>query len=164
MNYNSIARIAFWLSVKGSIILLFSFAPQSAYGNNSYHLEECYQKAAQRYRVNPYLLKAIAQVESSERANATNVNQHPTKTTEDIGLMQINSIWLPQLKPYGINREKLFNPCLNAHIGAWILAQQIQKYGNTWYAIGAYHSRTPELNSKYSKKVQQKLRNMGAIS
>ena len=123
----------------------------------------CYEKAGAYYSVNPWLLKAIASVESNENPSATNVNRQFKQLNEDIGIMQINSIWLPQLAKFGISRQSLFDQCLNIHVGAWILAQQIQTYGNTWTAVGAYHSRTPERNQWYAQKVVHRLQTWGKI-
>ena len=123
----------------------------------------CYEKAGAYYSVNPLLLKAIASVESNENPSATNVNRQFKQFNEDIGIMQINSIWLPQLAKFGISRQSLFDQCLNIHVGAWILAQQIQTYGNTWTAVGAYHSRTTERNQWYAQKVVHRLQTWGKI-
>lgn len=123
----------------------------------------CYEQAAARYYVNPHLLKAIAKVESSENPNAININRQFKTHNEDIGLMQINSRWLPELQNYGISREHLLDACVNAHVGAWILSRQIKVYGNTWKAVGAYHSATPALNSKYAHRVYVQLRKDGVV-
>ncbi|GAB6075242.1 hypothetical protein JCM12825_01200 [Desulfurobacterium crinifex] len=96
-------------------------------------------------------MKAIAEVESGMNPKAINHNRNGTK---DLGLMQINTIWLKELKKYGIGEKELLeDPCLNIHIGAWILNKCIAKYGYNWKAVGCYHSCTPELNKSYSRKV-----------
>ena len=102
-------------------------------------------------------------MESNENPKAQNLNRQFKGLNEDIGMMQINSIWLPQLAKFGISRDALFNPCLNVHIGAWILAQQMQTYGNTWTAVGAYHSRTPDRNKWYADKVHNRLKAWGKL-
>jgi soluble lytic murein transglycosylase-like protein len=48
--------------------------------------------------------------------------------------MQINSRWLGDTVAYGIGREQLFDPCINTHVGAWILAQNISRLGYGWEA------------------------------
>ena len=122
----------------------------------------CYEAAAQRHGVNAQLLRAIARVESSENPGALNINRQFRQPNEDIGLMQINSVWLPELNRYGIERQHLFDACLNAHVGAWILARQMRKFGNTWTAVGAYHSQTPHLNARYAQRVYRELQRSGA--
>lgn len=67
--------------------------------------------------------------------------------------MGINSIWLPQLAKYGITRERLFDPCTNVMVGAWIYAGHVRKYGYSWKAVGAFHSKTPDKSAVYVQKV-----------
>lgn len=55
----------------------------------------------------------------------------------DVGIMQINSYWL---KKYRIAIEEVLEPQKNIAMGVWILAREIQRYGLTWQAIGAYHT------------------------
>lgn len=110
----------------------------------------CYQQAAKQFQLDPLLLKAIAQVESSGNPNAVRVNKNATK---DVGLMQINSIHLDDLHKRGITEEKLLNGCVNLKVGARILRGHINNYGLNWYAVGAYHSKTPSRNIVYQKKV-----------
>ncbi len=73
--------------------------------------------------------------------------------SRDIGLMQINTGWLPVLGRYGISREDLWDPCTNVRVGAWIMSKNIATYGYTWEAIGAYNARSPEKRMRYAKLV-----------
>lgn len=125
---------------------------------------QCFEAAAFRHGVNPHLLRAIAHVESSGKADAVNINRQFRTYNEDIGLMQINSIWLQELAVHGIHRQHLLDACINIHVGAWILARQIRKYGNTWQAVGAYHSATPDLNVRYARRVHAQLQRDGVIA
>ncbi len=34
-------------------------------------------------------------------------------------------------------------PCVSVYVAAWRLREMTNKYGNTWAAVGAYHSETP---------------------
>lgn len=113
--------------------------------------EYCFEKAGRRYGINPLLLYAIAKVESNFNPRALNYNENGTY---DIGVMQINSSWLPVLRKYGIREESLYNPCINVHVGAWVLAQCVAKYGWSWRAIDCYNkgSKARE-NSEYVWKV-----------
>lgn len=110
----------------------------------------CFDEAAARYKVSAQLLRDISQVESSMNPNAIGVNDDGS---EDLGLMQISSYWLPKLNRYGITRKDLFVPCDNIHVGAWILAHNIAQYGHTWRAVGAYNARSEKKREKYVKKV-----------
>lgn len=101
----------------------------------------CFEQAGERYGVSPQLLRAIARVESGLRAHAVN-RQHERRTgSYDIGLMQINSRWLPTLSAYGIDERALVSdPCRNVMVGAWILAGNFARYGAGWEAVGAYNA------------------------
>lgn len=138
MQYNSI--------IKNLVLVLFFIAP-------SFAMAFCFDDAARRYYVNPDLLRAIARVESNMNPRA--INHSNENGSYDIGLMQINSSWLPVLARYGIKEEDLFDPCVNVHVGAWILAQNFRDLGFNWQAIGAYNARSPEKRLRYALKVYQ---------
>ena len=55
-------------------------------------------------------------------------------------------------------------PCANVYIAAWHLRQQMNKYGNTWQAVGAYHSETPALRDQYAQQIVGILRKWNLIS
>ncbi|ABM97154.1 lytic transglycosylase domain-containing protein [Methylibium petroleiphilum] len=110
----------------------------------------CFKEAAERYKVSEALLRAIAKTESNFNPKALNRNSNGT---EDIGVMQINSSWLPTLAQFGIGREQLKDPCTNVNIGAWVLANNIARHGETWRAVGAYNAATPSKQVVYVEKV-----------
>jgi soluble lytic murein transglycosylase-like protein len=114
----------------------------------------CWEEAANKYGINPYLLYAIAKTESSLNPNAFNRNKNGSY---DIGLMQINSIWLPTLRKYGLTERHLYDPCTSIQVGAWILAQNMQRWGNSWDAVGAYNSANPTYRLPYAMKVYRNL-------
>ncbi|RZI42187.1 invasion protein [Herbaspirillum sp. HC18] len=117
---------------------------------SSGHVFACWNEAATRYGVHPYLLYAIAKTESGLNAKAINRNKNGTY---DIGLMQINSGWLPVLRKYGFDEKQLMEPCTSIQVGAWILAQNMARLGNSWEAVGAYNSTKADLRMKYALKV-----------
>lgn len=117
----------------------------------------CYEAAGQRQQVNPCLLKAIAAQESAFNSKVVRPPYAAGNKdgSTDYGLMQINSSHLKRLAAYGVTADMLLNdPCVNVHWGAWVLAQFIKKYGNTWEAVGAYNASTPAKRYKYVKGVQ----------
>lgn len=117
--------------------------------------EHCsWQSAAQRYGVNERVLYAIARQESGLNPAAVN---HNTDGSYDLGLMQINSRWLPQLAKYGITAQHLLDSCINLNVGAYILAEGVKRHGNTWQAIGAYHSSTPWRRDRYAMAIYRHL-------
>jgi soluble lytic murein transglycosylase-like protein len=114
----------------------------------------CWEEAGAQYQVHPYLLYAIAKTESGLNPRAINRNKNGTY---DIGLMQINSRWLPTLRRHGVDEKQLYEPCTSIRVGAWILAQNIQRMGNTWEAVGAYNSSKPSLQLKYALRVYRNM-------
>jgi soluble lytic murein transglycosylase-like protein len=105
-------------------------AGRYAYGN-------CLVKTARSFQISPVLVDAIIKAESNHNPQAININN---SGSEDVGLMQINSQWLPQIKPLGYDRNSLFDACTNIQVGTWILAQEIQRFGYTWTAVAAYNA------------------------
>ena len=116
---------------------------------------DCFDEAAAYHRVNPWVLRGIAHIESNFQANAQNKN---TNGSWDYGMMQSNSIHLPRLAKYGISKADLFDRCKSIHVAAWLLREKIDKHGNTWVAVGAYHSETPRFRDPYARKVEAVIR------
>lgn len=116
--------------------------------------QACWDQAAVRYGVNPHLLYAIAKTESGMNPSAINRNENGSV---DLGLMQINSIWFPTLRRHGIDEKALLDPCTSIHVGAWILAQNLRRMGNTWEAVGAYNAGKFDLRMKYALKVYKNI-------
>lgn len=114
----------------------------------------CWEEAAARYGVNAHLLYAIARTESNLNPRALNRNKNGSV---DVGLMQINSRWFPMLRKYGVSEEQLLDPCTSIHVGAWVLAQNMQRMGNSWEAVGAYNARDPVLRQRYAGKVYRNI-------
>jgi soluble lytic murein transglycosylase-like protein len=98
--------------------------------------QQCVEEASKTYGINPLIVYAIIKTESGFNPYAINKNRNGTY---DLGLMQINSSWLPTLRKYGYTVNHLFDPCINARIGTWILAQCIHKFGYNWKAIDCYN-------------------------
>lgn len=114
----------------------------------------CFDLAAQRYNVSPVLLQAIAQQESGGRSTAINVNSNGTR---DIGLMQINSSWLPTLARHGIAERDLLDPCVNVLVGAWILSNNFARLGYTTQGLGAYNAASPDKRERYAQQVLRRM-------
>ena len=113
--------------------------------------EVCFDKASARYSIDKKILKAIAKTESGFQERI--VSRPNSNSNVDIGMMQINSSWLPTLKQYGISERHLLNACTNIYVGAWILANNFVSHGRTWRAIGAYNSPTFSNQAIYARKV-----------
>jgi soluble lytic murein transglycosylase-like protein len=123
-----------------------------AFFNFSFGFYHCFFDAGERYRVDPYLLSAIASVESGFNPKAINYNKNGSV---DYGIMQINSFWL---KKYKIPKEWIWEPCYNIHFGAMVLRRCMDAYPNNLkQAIDCYNKgeRAKE-NSEYVLKVYKK--------
>ena len=80
------------------------------------------------------------------------------ETSVDIGLLQINSQWLPRLH---IAPESLLDPCVNVRVGAAILAANFvaaSRPGRSHLhalvaALSAYNSGSETAAMKYAQKV-----------
>lgn len=123
-----------------------------------HHYKACLLDAARHYQISPRLIQAIIFTESNSNSEATNIN---TSGSEDVGIMQINSEWLPQIKAFGYDRASLFDPCINITVGTWILAQEIQRFGYNWEAVGAYNAgpsaKRESRRINYAKRVYSNL-------
>ena len=112
----------------------------------------CFNEASARYRVPTALLVAIAQHESKGQTRAVNLNPNGSR---DIGLMQINSGWLPLLSQHGLHEQDLFDPCVNVLVAAWILSNNFQRLGHTTQGLGAYNATTPWKRERYARQILQ---------
>ena len=126
---------------------------QIAYGQAD---SACFEQAAKRYRVSAQILRSISRVESGGNPAAFHRNANGSW---DIGHMQINSAWLPTLAKYGITKDRLTNSCVNTYVGAWILANNFQRMGYGWNAVGAYNAKSQDKAAAYARKVAANLRN-----
>lgn len=109
----------------------------------------CFAHAAHTYGVNQQVLLAIAWRESHLQPWKVH---HNSDGSTDYGVMQINSRNLPFL---GLTQRSALALCPNILAGARLYRRAIQRYGNTWAAVGAYHSTTPMLRQRYARDVQQ---------
>jgi soluble lytic murein transglycosylase-like protein len=118
------------------------------------HAEDCFNQAAAYQGVNPSVLRAVAWFETKGDASAINRNANGSI---DVGQLQINSIHFGDLARQGVPHRALTDPCVNVYVAAWLLKQKMVKYGNTWRAIGAYHSESPRLRDAYARSIQKSL-------
>ncbi|MBY0379628.1 MAG: lytic transglycosylase domain-containing protein [Burkholderiales bacterium] len=131
--------------------LLVNFIMSTSYAIN---IDKCFIVASKQYQIPTKLLKAIAKTETRFDPLAVHVNSNHSY---DIGMMQINSAWLPKLNKVGISEAELLDGCKNIQIGAWILAQNIKQYGFNSRAIGAYNATTSQLQEKYAQLVMKNI-------
>ncbi|EGI2439383.1 TPA: lytic transglycosylase domain-containing protein [Escherichia coli] len=132
---------------------------------NNNHLDSCFIQAGKRYLIAPELLKTIAQQESGLVATAINHNKNKSGKiiSTDYGIMQINSVHIPELKKLGVIKNKdelLKKPCLNIQTGAWILARHFQRCGVNWECLGSYNAGFSKNNTArrmiYARKIHNR--------
>jgi soluble lytic murein transglycosylase-like protein len=115
----------------------------------------CIFTAAQTYSVPPTVILGVLNVESGRVGMA----QPNNNGTYDLGPMQINTIWVPELANYWRVPEKTAlrwvrdDACINIGVGAWILRKKMNEAGSLAGGIAGYHSMTPSLGSVYRNKV-----------
>ena len=121
-------------------------------------LSFCFEEAGAEYGISPQLLWAIAKKESGFKPHAINYNSNGSF---DFGLMQINSSWYDKL---GHDRWMMLgDACFNVKTGAWVLAQCISRYGNTWDAVGCYNSSKKSTRIRYANSIYGILVKAGVI-
>jgi len=116
----------------------------------------CMTLVAQTYALPPRVLPAIQAVEGGN----IGVIHHNTDGSDDLGPMQVNTLWLPTLArltelPAEEVRERLLTrPCFNVAAAGLILRTYLNETrGNLLRAVGNYHSHTPVLNLRYQARV-----------
>jgi soluble lytic murein transglycosylase-like protein len=117
----------------------------------------CWDEAGEGHAIDPLLLKAIAWKES--RGNTGAIGPQLPNGQRALGVMQINTVHLPALAPFGIRREDLFDACTSQAIGAWVLANCIAQFGMTWKSVGCYYAGPRSTNliaqAAYVRDVQR---------
>jgi hypothetical protein len=107
------------------------------------------------YQLPPQALPAIHAVENG-RAGIVRRNRNGS---EDLGLMQINTLWLPLLsRGTGLSitrlrRALIQQECFNVAVAGAILRIYLHETGDLAKAIGYYHSHTPALSEAYQARV-----------
>lgn len=99
----------------------------------------CFEEAGYYYNISPTLLSAISWVESNHTPGAIRKNRNGST---DNGHMQINSFWADKIgQDYQyLKGTEPEHACYQTYVGAWILRQCINRYGNTWDAVACYHT------------------------
>ena len=111
---------------------------------------DCIDEAAARHQVNALVLRAIGWQESRLQPAAVGRNANGSI---DVGAFQINSVHLSELGRYGIDRAALADGCVSADVAAWHYRRQVDQYGDSWLAVGAYHSQTPARAAWYANRI-----------
>ncbi|WP_024873162.1 lytic transglycosylase domain-containing protein [Tolumonas lignilytica] len=109
-------------------------------------------QAAQKYDVDPLLIKSVIATESSGKSDAIG---KPTSAGQAVGLMQL----MPSIqKAYGVTDPK--DPSQNINAGVALLADNLKQYGNPQAAVLAFNGGSDQSNwnPDYANSVIQKYR------
>lgn len=110
----------------------------------------CSIEAASRYGFDPSILIAIAEKEGGKpESKVKNSNG-----TIDYGLLQVNTVWLNDLRKHGIKTEHVLgDTCYPYHLAAWRIKRHIvyDKNGDLYTKVSNYHSKTKKYNDIYKK-------------
>ena len=113
----------------------------------------CVNHAARHFRIHPAVIHAIIDVEGGKIGTMSK----NTNGTYDMGIMQINTIHLPDIYaayPTVSSWEHVaYQPCTNIAIGTWILSKKIKGAPDLWTGVGHYHSKTKKYKKAYLKKI-----------
>ena len=129
-------------------------------------LAACILLAAQTYSVPPAVLMGIYQVEQGKVGQEVGPNGNGSY---DLGPMQINTIWLPELAgKWGVTEKTARrwvrdDACTNVGVSAWIFSQHFEETQNIKQAIAHYHSRTPKFGNRYKGKVIRRMVDNGLV-
>jgi len=129
-------------------------------------LAACMMLAAQTYQVPPAVMIGIMHVEGGRVGQQVGPN---VNGTYDLGPMQVNTLWVPELaKAWNVSPKtahKLLrdNGCVNVRVAAWILKQKIEEAGSLYGGIAYYHSATPRFGTRYAAKVIATMKKKGLI-
>ena len=116
----------------------------------------CMAAAAAFYHLPPRVLPTIQAVEGG-RVGLVRIN---TNNTADLGLMQVNTIWVrPLATATHTDGDRVISrlvndPCFNITAAGAIMRRYLtEAHGNLMAAIGYYHSHTAGLGASYQDKV-----------
>jgi hypothetical protein len=130
-------------------------------------IKGCLDAAADVYRLPPAVLVVLLNVEGGSLGHVS----PNTNATVDIGPMQINQIWIPQVAAHWhATTSATFlalrdNFCANVEAGAWILRRGLDEaHGDFWQGVGTYHSHDPEHKAIYLRSVLKQVLRLRAAA
>jgi soluble lytic murein transglycosylase-like protein len=125
-------------------VFIFKLANASIYQDVS--------NASRKYSISPKIFWAIMKVESEYKKR---IHNNPNGSF-DVGVMQINSLWIKSLANKGFKVD-LLNDSNNINIAGYILKENMNKGYGLWQSVGLYHSSDKRLQAVYIKRVKRAL-------
>jgi hypothetical protein len=128
-------------------------------------LASCLILAAQSYNVPPAAMIGIMHVEGGH------IGQQVMNTngSYDLGPMQVNTLWLPQLaRLWHVDARTAHmwvrdNGCVNVYVAAWILRQKMNDGAGLYNGIARYHSGTGWRGARYANQVVAVMQRKGLV-
>ncbi len=114
----------------------------------------------------PAVMIGVMQVEGGRVGQQVGPNFNGTY---DLGPMQVNTRWLPELARIWHVSEATAriwvrdDGCVNVNVAAWILKHKIAETGSLYAGIAYYHSATPVTGARYAAKVIAAMDHKGLI-
>ena len=156
------------LVLVAALLVVVSAGPAKAGDGpeNEATIRGCITAAARLYRLPPAVLVILLNIERGPLGHvSTNTNR-----TVDIGPIQVNEIWLPEIAAHWKARISdaykalRDNFCANVEAGAWILRRGLDEArDNFWEGVGYYHSHTPDHKSRYLRDVLREVLRLRAL-
>jgi Transglycosylase SLT domain len=116
----------------------------------------CMLAVSQLYHLPPRVLPSIQVVEAGKPGTIS----HNFNGTGDLGVMQVNTNWVPYLAkawdmpPRDVAERLIKEPCFNiVSAGAIMRIYMDEAHNDVVRAVGYYHSHTPERASFYQLQV-----------
>ena len=151
-----------------AVFVILSAGPVNAGDarDNEMTIRGCITAAAKAYRLPPAVLIILLNV---EHGSLGRVSSNPNRTV-DIGPIQVNEIWLPDIAAHwnatiaDTYKALRDNFCANVEAGAWILRRGLDEaQGDFWEGVGYYHSHTPEHKTQYLRDVLRQVLRLRAL-
>lgn len=152
-----------WVVALGFVGVVVSTPASAAplgHANGEPEIERCIRQASIG---KPWLEKTLWGLRDQE-AGWIGAEIQNANGSHDLGVLQINSGWVPRLaellgKPQDQIRHWLrFDPCFNTQVGRWIFVAALRQTGDYWKAVGTYHSPTTWRQRRYATSVAGHLR------
>lgn len=138
------------------LLSLIHSSARAAEKDSAAVIRGCITAAAQAHRLPPVILVVLLRVEGGS-LGAVSSN---TNATVDIGPMQVNQIWIPEVAAHWrASRADTYTAlrdsfCANIEAGAWILRRALDEAGGDfWEGVSFYHSHKPEHKARYLQQV-----------
>jgi hypothetical protein len=116
----------------------------------------CMALVASVYHLPPRVLPSIQTVEGGTPGSVS----HNADGSDDLGVMQINTLWLAPLARISrlpeaeVHRRLIADACFNIAAAGLVMRVYLNEtHGDLLRAVGDYHSHTPALNQDYQARV-----------